>query len=125
MEPSTARNKSICVAFTSETHYTACIADPNRFRAHLSACFERHPELAAATDHEIRWIEARFFSGPRLHPKPPFQSTSSKRSPSCKCTYEKRSGGDSAARPGAARGSVPLRPRVCILPPDFDRLGTQ
>jgi hypothetical protein len=45
MEPSTDRNKSICVPFESEAHYAKCVADPALFRRHLLAVFERHPEL--------------------------------------------------------------------------------
>lgn len=45
MEPSTDRNKSICVPFESEAHYATCVADPDLFRAHLLAVFARHPEL--------------------------------------------------------------------------------
>lgn len=45
MEPSTDRNKSICVPFESEAHYATCVADPDLFRAHLLAVVARHPEL--------------------------------------------------------------------------------
>jgi hypothetical protein len=45
MEPSTDRNKSICVPFESEAHYASCVADPDLFRAHLLAVLARHPEL--------------------------------------------------------------------------------
>jgi hypothetical protein len=45
MEPSTDRNKSICVPFESEAHYAKCVADPDLFRRHLLAVSKRHPEL--------------------------------------------------------------------------------
>lgn len=45
MEPSSVRNKSICVAFESEAHYATCVADPERFRDHLRAVGVSHPEL--------------------------------------------------------------------------------
>src|SRR2546427_8968201 len=43
MEPS--RGKSIGVPFDNEAHYVACVADPERFRQHLTAVFGQHPEL--------------------------------------------------------------------------------
>jgi len=45
MEPSTDRNKTICVPFESEAQYAKCVADPDRFRRHLCAVLARHPEL--------------------------------------------------------------------------------
>jgi len=45
MEPSTDRNKTICVPFESEAHYGRCVTDPKLFRRHLLAVFARHPEL--------------------------------------------------------------------------------
>jgi hypothetical protein len=45
MEPSSDRNKTICVAFESEAQYTTCVASPERFRDHLRAVGARHPEL--------------------------------------------------------------------------------
>ena len=39
------RGKSICVPFESEEHYAACVADPERFRQHLTAVCGQHPEL--------------------------------------------------------------------------------
>ena len=45
MEPSTDRNKTICVPFESEAHYAACVTNPERFRRHLCAVSARHPEL--------------------------------------------------------------------------------
>jgi len=45
MEPSSDRNKSICVPFESEAHYAACIANCERFRDHLRAAGVSHPEL--------------------------------------------------------------------------------
>src|SRR2546422_11007419 len=46
MEPS--RGKSICVPFDSAEHYAACVADPERFRQHLTAVCGQHPELFPA-----------------------------------------------------------------------------
>src|SRR5205814_7066201 len=46
MEPS--RGKSICVPFDTEEHYTACVANPESFRQHLTAVFGQHPELFPA-----------------------------------------------------------------------------
>jgi hypothetical protein len=46
MEPS--RGKSLCVPFDSEAPYAACVADPERFRQHLTEVFGQHPELCPA-----------------------------------------------------------------------------
>jgi hypothetical protein len=46
MEPS--RGKSICVPFDTEEHYTACVANPESFRQHLTEVFGQHPELFPA-----------------------------------------------------------------------------
>jgi len=46
MEPS--RGKSICMPFESEEHYAACVADPERFRQHLTAVCGQHPALFPA-----------------------------------------------------------------------------
>ena len=46
MEPS--RGKNICVPFDTEEHYTACVANPERFRQHLTEVFGQHPELFPA-----------------------------------------------------------------------------
>src|SRR6266699_251853 len=46
MEPS--RGKSICVPFDNEEYYTACVADPESFRQHLTEVFGQHPELFPA-----------------------------------------------------------------------------
>jgi hypothetical protein len=43
MEPS--RGQSICVPFDSAEHYAACVADPERFRQHLTAVCGQPPEL--------------------------------------------------------------------------------
>src|SRR3989475_4279925 len=59
MEPS--RGKSICVPFDTEEHYTACVANPESFRQHLTAVFGQHPELFPARIdegfvlHDKRW----------------------------------------------------------------------
>src|SRR5207245_538469 len=59
MEPS--RGKSICVPFDNEEYYTACVADPESFRQHLTEVFGQHPELfPASLDegfvlHDKRW----------------------------------------------------------------------
>jgi hypothetical protein len=45
MEPSSVRNKTICVPFESEAQYAQCAADPERFRNHLRAVGVCHPEL--------------------------------------------------------------------------------
>ena len=50
MEPS--RGKSICVPFESEEHYAACVADPERFRQHLTVVCGQHPELFPTSMHE-------------------------------------------------------------------------
>src|SRR5947209_12520983 len=59
MEPS--RGKSICVPFDTEEHYTACVANPESFRQHLTEVFGQHPELFPARInegfvlHDKRW----------------------------------------------------------------------
>jgi hypothetical protein len=50
MEPS--RGKSICVPFDTEEHYTACVANPESFRQHLTEVFGQHPELCPASIDE-------------------------------------------------------------------------
>src|SRR5215203_5012313 len=45
MEPSTDRNKTICVPFENEAQYAKCVGDPERFRRHLCAVSARHREL--------------------------------------------------------------------------------
>jgi len=59
MEPT--RGKSICVPCNSDEHYAACVADPERFRQHLTAVCGQHPELFPASIsagfvlHDQRW----------------------------------------------------------------------
>ena len=59
MEP--PRGKSICVPFDSEEHYTACVANPESFRQHLTEVFGQHPELFPTRMsegfvlHDTRW----------------------------------------------------------------------
>src|SRR6516165_4187296 len=50
MEPS--RGKCICVPFDTEEHYTACVANPESFRQHLTAVFGQPPELFPASIDE-------------------------------------------------------------------------
>src|SRR5437867_3647799 len=45
MESSHPGSKTICMAFESEAHYNACLADTAAFRAHLERALADAPEL--------------------------------------------------------------------------------
>jgi hypothetical protein len=44
MKPPRNRTRGICVAFKSQSHDTACVQDPDRFRANLLSAWARHPD---------------------------------------------------------------------------------